>query len=802
MAILVTAADAALDAAATWQATDLVSGANSIGGTTAVVLGTTPGTGTDSTTWGSDNSEVDGILLQLAAVGGTTGTLTVILRQVSPASDLATVTIDIAQLPSSGDGWFFVKFASPVGLANNRTHTVRVYRSVGSSSVSLLTNGTTNWNRVLRTTSTLGGPPVAADVLFILGEFTGAGAPTARTVDMTHNTTTAYGDIWIGVGGTLRFGSSASSTYNLRIAGNLYVGGGGTFTMGTVASPIPATSTATLELFPTADGGFGLLGNGIITGQGAPRTYDRARLAADAAGAATSLTSDVSTGWVATDEIAIGQTYRSGTGQSEKRTISNVVGTTITVPAITNAHHGTSPTQAYLILLTRNVRIRSASTTYVSYVNFKRWATVDFDWVEFSYLGENATGKRGVECDTIEGSVNLNRCSFHDCEDFGLYLGTAATSTGITVTNCVAFNLASVTGPAVTNIATSGTWAITGNIFMQVSSASACINVRLYDLGGTFTDNVMIGGYNGLIFDEATTNPGTFGTLEIICTSNAGIYFRSDVCRLSSSTVTVYRCAATGGIRLDAGTHNTFTGGASSRIRWVSCAFAGDASYSTYNGVLFGGFSANYWVFEDCDLGVAAGSGNNARVAHTISDVGLTTGYHSIDAIFTACDLASTTEVSGQENLSDGASIRLQRRDQVVGAHQTFMRAVTLEPDATVYHTAAPSLKMIPVSATEQGESEAREIPIDAAGIRTITVWIRKTSAYNGAQPRLRVKKNLGAGSNFSADITLDTATVGTEIWEQLSGTTPVADDNTALEAFVDCDGTAGAINVDDWAVV
>jgi hypothetical protein len=48
--------------------------------------------------------------------------------------------------------------------------------------------------------------------------------------------------------------------------------------------------------------------------------------------------------------------------------------------------------------------------------------------------------------------------------------------------------------------------------------------------------------------------------------------------------------------------------------------------------------------------------------------------------------------------------------------------------------------------------------------------------------------------------VVLDTVTVAVGNWETLTGTTSVPTDDGAFELIVDCDGTVGGVNVDDWA--
>ena len=45
------------------------------------------------------------------------------------------------------------------------------------------------------------------------------------------------------------------------------------------------------------------------------------------------------------------------------------------------------------------------------------------------------------------------------------------------------------------------------------------------------------------------------------------------------------------------------------------------------------------------------------------------------------------------------------------------------------------------------------------------------------------------------------TAAAAAGSWELLTGTTGAAGDTGVMEFFVDCDGTTGWVNVDDWSI-
>src|SRR5205085_2149548 len=130
----------------------------------------------------------------------------------------------------------------------------------------------------------------------------------------------------------------------------------------------------------------------------------------------------------------------------EKRTLSaDAVTTTLSVPALTNAHGGIAPVRAELINLTRNVKIRGASASLQAYVSIAATAVVDFQHVEFYWLGSSTGGKRGVDIVTTSGSCSIQFCAFHD---FSTGSGVCcnivgATANNITYSNNVSYNLVS-----------------------------------------------------------------------------------------------------------------------------------------------------------------------------------------------------------------------------------------------------------------------------------------------------------------------------------------------------------------------
>ncbi len=772
---------------------------------------------------------VDGIAVKLASrTVSPSGTVSIELWNSTDSVSVDSVTIDVADLPSCSTtnnegGWVFFKFGTNRTLTAGKNYQVRAKTS-NSTQVNLYRDSTDgNWSRLLRTTTTQA--PAAGDTMHVIGEHTGAGTGNDITITMNETATTDYGggsttlaSLSVGKRGTLTWGTSASTNYNLRMSGLVIVYNGGTWNRGTSGTPMPASSTAKLEFDCASDGDFGFLrrNGSIINEYGNALTYVMALLSADASASATSLTSDVSTGWKNGDEICIASTTRTNT-QCEKRTLSSdASGTTITISSgLTNAHAGTAPIQAEIINITRNVKTTVVTTTAVAYVYTAPTAIVQEQYVEFYYLGQNATNQRGVEIGTTTGSSNWVGCSYHDFEDYGVYV-TGSSANNITMTDCVAYNLCSVTGGT-----TAGAFGVYSGTSGSNISFERCVSMLVVaasthgfytaDAGISWVDCRSIGAINyGFSVNE--TNAIISGTIDGIIShsnggfgfvlsapvynsvlgdiiiwrnNNSGLYFSSNVRCLTISSIVAFG---------NAGQNVHFVGSHVAGVTINALTLNGDSTFSTTMGIeINSAIAVVDLVINDGDFGTAAG----IKTAHT-RDIDLA-GNCYVTIFLNNTKLASATELLGQSNMADGSYIRAQRHDQTAGLHRAWYPYGTVDVDTTTYKTASPSEKITPNNASNKIVSGIKKVAVNSGATFTINAWVRKDASYNGNQPRLVCRKNNAAG--VSSDTLIDTMSVGTGTWEQLTGTSPSVTDDAVLEFFVDLDGTAGYVNVDDWSV-
>jgi len=813
VANLISNASSTWTGAATWALVETGTGATQT--TRSSASTTTTSYVYSSAFTGTNTNVVDGVLLYIDRAT-TSGTFSVALSEDNGTTATREVTIDASDL-GANPGWVFFKFGSTLTLDGGTDYKIGIKGS-SAGNVDVYRDATAgNWTRLLRRTTA--ATAAAADNLYIVGEWTAAGTGTDITVTMNSTAATDYGTLDIGDRGILTWGTTAATNYILQLSGDLNVWEGGVYNQGTVATPMPRDSTATLQFDCAADGGFGLIINagGTAVLQGQSRTsgklIDRCKLNTDEAIASTSLGVDTDTGWLDNDRIAVATTTRTAT-QCETGTLNGAAGaSTLTVDGFAGAggglaaaHSGTSPTQAEVALLTRNVVVRSVSTSFMSYVSANLAANLDADWVEFRYLGENAVGKRGVELATQTGTVTLDYCSICDCEDGGLYISGTTLSGSLTINDLVMYNCANVNGTsAITVAATTGVPVLNDVLVIRIPSTST--GVALNDVGLTI-NGLTVAGATGtaIVTAEASASNGSWSNFTVHGNNSSGMQIAAG--SLTMPDLTAWRNNSSGINPAVAGRHvltnvTAFGNGTNNIVigagvvTLVSPVLNGDTSFATTTGI---NVSAGALVeVINGDLSTVTG----IKTAHTSDFVcgSNLCGTHSL----INTKMGAATEVGSQTNLVNGFGlVTSQRHDQTDGDHRYWKAYGSGRTDATIYNTAAPSERLTPNNASNKVQTGSRFVAVDDAGTKTISVYVRKSqagdgAAYNGNQPRLIVKRNDALG--ISSDTVLDTMTAAVGSWEQLSGTTAAATDDGAFEVCVDCDGTTGWINVDDWSV-
>lgn len=810
MSTLLSITNGDFTAAGTWGLVDPSSYVNSEAASTST---TTSYVGSPNFTPGAITADAIGLKV-LSRAAGPTGTFSIELYNATLAASVAgtEVTCNVSDLPSNGGatgGWYQFEFAAPVLLLAATNYQVRVKSSAAAQVAVYRTATAADWSKAVRTTTTQA--PAASDDLLVCGKIIGAGATTSFTVTMDNTSSaTAYGPLEISAYSTFTWGTTAATNYYLKLDSNLKIWQGGTYNMGTSGTPMPASSTASLEMVSTVNVEFGveILAGSTVNAYGNPITV-KAFLAADAAAAATSLTTDVSTGWLSGDSIALASTTRTAAEAEMKALTANAVGTALTISAITNAHSGTSPTQGELANLTRNVKIFGTSTTLQSYINIATTSVSFFDSVEFYNLGSGTVNKRGINLQTTTGSCTINKCSLHDfivTSSTGIL--TSGTANNFTISNNVFYN---IQNSALSISSTTGTsWSTTDNLAIKNVSGNLIV---WSDLGGTITNNTATSGistgvtlgdtdFTGTVSGFVSHSNGLHGIVLQNITANASgkVIQSSTVWRNNSSGVLLSNAF---GFTIDTATifgnlvasinYSTHSG----NITFKSITASAGSTLTCPVGVNFGVGCADQ-IFDSCSFG--------AVTNHTTADVTIpSANTYLSNVIFKNCLFSSVNEIiNTSTNTNNGSYIGSQKHDQTVNNHKSFRRSGVTTIDTTIFNTASPSTRLAPSSATLKLEDSLKRFAVNSGATVTVNVYVRKSSvgdgtAYNGNEPRLILKASPAAG--IASDVVLDTMSVATGTWELLSGVTSAPTDNAVLECVVDCDGTLGWVNIDDWRI-
>jgi len=803
-----------------WSSIDTVSFLNSESNSTAT---TTSFVSSSAFTPGAITTDGIGLKLLSRTFGGA-GTFTVRLAQAGVAVAGTTVTVTASTFGGAfwGNflGWAFFKFSAPVTLAAATPYTVQVQSSVAAT-VTVYRDATAgNWSRFLRTTAAL-TTVAAADYLIVCGEQTGVGTFNAVTVTMNNTAATNYsGGIEISTNGTLAYGTAASTAYQLRLSNNFLLNGGGTFTIGTSGTPIPSTSSAALEFVVGSNVQYGLLqrADSTLTTYGATKT-GRAYLNADAAAAATTITTDVSTAWLSGDSIALASTTTT-VAQTELLTLSgNAAGTSVPVSALGFAHSGTAPTRAEIINLTRNVKIFGQSASLQAYVSLQGTSTTSINYTEFYFLGSSTGGKRGIDMtNSIFGATAFTGCALRNFEagsSIGMQIAGAQNAT---IEDCVFYKVHSINiniaAATDTTVSVNNVWAMSnvlaGNSLFAI--AAACT-------GGSITNcvGVSASGY-AFSFNNSDAIPANFVASNLTGHScNSGYVNLAMVSGLSEmptlSNITGWRNGPGGlnlvcnGVVVDG---ITAFAGTTSNIRITAAGvFNTSLKNVTSNAGTSPACAIGMSVLGHCSKLVIENSSFGATTTHSTGDIDTNAARAYVAIDLRNCLLNSTTKVSTLAGMAYEGYVASSRHQQTANNFTMFRNLGTITKDNVIYNTANPastsSTRMTPSSAAAKLRSVDKHVVVSNGKAIKITVSVRKSvvgdgTAYNGALPRLWVKKNSAIG--LTTDTLLATATAASVgAFENISGTTASATDNGVFSFYVDCDGTTGWANVDEWKV-
>lgn len=858
MGFLVQVANGNLTTAATWGQVDHNLVSTSTGTTTLTTVDQ------DSPAFTVTAVALIGVVIRLAqrTAGAATNKISVNLRNTTRSTDNIVVA-NVSDLPActagqdSEGGWHFFKFSAPyTTVSGTDNHILRIKLDSTSTPVQIATNGTgLNWQRIVVKQST--AAPAASDDMFCAQTLDGSTNPAtlvARTLTMDNTATTSFGSgvsslyqpgFSISKACTCSYGTTAATNYYLRLACLAAVYSGGTWNIGSSGAEIPRDSTAILEFNTTSDGQFGFKNHngGTFNVYGLSRTAAKevwkTSLSADVAAAATTINVTNDTGWKSGDEVALASTTRTA-AQTETRLLNADAGASsfVTTVGVTNAHLGSGDYIGEVVLLTRNVEIRSINANLSTFAFFLPTSVTFCSWMRWRY--HSSLSQFFTIFTTTGGSLTFQKCCFRDSEQG---ISTSGSTHGSwTFDQCVIYTSGGV-GNGILVAATTGTWTVTDVMFFYCPTA-----ISFSDIGGTIGNLWVISCNGGIVWGQAKLNAGTGGPTfpsSPTWTMHSNGTGTSDRCigfTASTADITFPRFVFwrnnSDSIELDQNialfnvefTGNFFGNGVSAAeqpccfianrtnpiadLRFVSCNISGDSLYQANWGILFDAFntSASEVYFDSCVFSENTGTRKPLLVADIGAIPDLESGSMQLQGIAENCTFGAPESIKfyyatgpAPRLASKYSYILCPRYNQTNALHRTYTPYGTIIIDTSIFD-ATPSQNIKPIGGLALGiDSNAFRrntgfmVAVNSAGTVTPSVKVYIDGTYNGStKPQLVVLKNRAAG--ITSDTVLATHTGATGSFQTLSGTTAAVSADCILEFVVRCYGTAGNAYVDTWS--
>lgn len=554
------------------------------------------------------------------------------------------------------------------------------------------------------------------------------------TIDqnITVGADTSTAAIDIASGGKLEVLSTVAADYILTLKGDFKISSGGTLEIGTVANPIPAARKFTIELnysAALAEGKYGLLNYGEMILQGKSKTV-KTLLTANLSAAGTVWTIGDTTDWEVGDKIAIASTTRTYT-QAEQEEIQTVDSATqvTCVAGVTYAHSGTSPTQAEVINLTRNVKVTSYNTTYRGYVYCASGSNQDVDYTEFYMIGVATTNKHGVEIrTTVVGDTNFayNSVWGHATSNYCFYLYNAQ---NVIIDNCVIYNTDedfylynsesnTISNNVIIGIADGNglnfnrtTNTITGNCSTSNKlSGFFCSNVGEIT---EFSNNTSHSNYDyGVRFVNIIG--GTISNLKIWRNNDYGLYLSYGACIINDVSIFGNK------------THN---------IRLASFSVISGKNWAVYGDTTF---ATNYGMhaYQNCPCGIITeavfGEVSGIFTTHVWGDIGYTVGSH-LNVNFINSKLESSNKVYDIQNSLPSSFVQCEDLGQVAYADKAWYKNGIVVRDNAVYKSSSYSIRFDYQANNAAWLEYDIYIPVKSGEQIVVSAWLRKNASYTDA---------------------------------------------------------------------
>lgn len=827
--------------------------------------GTTTSIQSSATFTLASSTVCDGIYLKYGMSTGI-GTVTVKVYNVTLAANVAntSTTFPTSSMYASGTSiltmspnWIFIKFDANATLPASNTLRVDIQASVaGNATFYRKTTTAANWTFGLRTTTT--AAPAAGDQMIIAPELVSAGTITAYTVTMDNTATTQFGTTSVGssvleinYGCAVKFGTSASTNYYLKCAGDIRLNEGSSFYVGEQLTPIPSTSTATIEFVnATTNGKYGIIcrNSGESSGELGylqmwgpnTRNYGVAYLNANASAGNTTVSvinsADVS-GWKNGDYIVFPPTERTA-NQAESRNLSaDASGATLTLnSALTYTHNmffdSGSTFVTPIFNFTKNIKVIGTSALYNSYLQSDGFYSIDINNVEFQYMGGP-----GLYVPSKLSNSYFVGCSFRQGEITGTSYGIKFSSVlteqlNLKVTDCLFYRIATNAVEFYNNYYS---YSLMVNIYCVGTSSTASnkTSISINASNGAF-DNIMCFGAGApitIVVDPAYWLP-TYGY------SNDNSLFFQYIQSVSS----------TAGVNISTPNFTNLNNDYSLIFNSIY------GNRTTSNVASFGyglNFTGSNVLFKDCYFNENYRQNiqlnNSSRVAFHNTKLNSTATYttptcltvdNSTDIKFVNSTSGATTTFLDKvtSNIIQDVDIsflggsatlpttvipvafsnvftprsKLSFSKNIVGStdiFRTYKAGGIVESNNSTYYETGPSTLYKPDSTSSRTlTSEIKWVPVPAGKKVNISVYLNKDATFSSKPTLYQMPAYENAISNVNncylkTIVSSSSYSLSTSTWTKISGSSETATVDTVFGFFLSIPPQSGTLYVDKWEV-
>jgi hypothetical protein len=378
------------------------------------------------------------------------------------------------------------------------------------------------------------------------------------------------------------------------------------------------------------------------------------------------------------------------------------------------------------------------------------------------------------------------------------------------------------------------------NLFTSTYTLSNNVFYNYADISGTITDNNLLIGFTGFLAHfggsigsnnvlascrqaGSSTAPvngttgnryysiGEFGNGALYLTGSATSYTVSNYVFFSNSnSIRFLAGSATSGSDRTSfekyencyfyNNNTNIDGGTFRKLQFNNCfLWGGKAGSITAIGYTI--MTNDYTHFVNCTFGRRPdGVDSNFTTACLRGGQGGTTLTNCLffgPQVATFGGATSFTSVNGFNGLTS------LKHNGVTNDYRQFQNNGSIQNDTVITYNGLPTIQIRPIFATNKTFSNAFRIAVSSGQTCIVTMAIRKSvvgdgAAYNGNQPRLMYAFNPLAG-NLAETVAVSATNAANGAWEILTYTTPAVSNDCVLDFYIDCDGTTGWINIDDF---